>query len=142
MNYRYLITGFLVPFLVATNAFPESDTRVMVELPAPMKAHMLKNMRAHLTVIDRLLLLLSEEQFDAAADLAESELGMSSLNKHGASHIAPYYPKGMQQAGTQMHRSASQFSRIAQEGEILASYKALRNITAACTGCHAGYRVQ
>ena len=123
-------------------SFAAGDERLMVELPVAMKTHMLQNMRGHLVVIDQLILLLSEEKLDEASDLAEAELGMSSLNKHGASHIAPYYPIGMQQAGTAMHKSASQFARVAQEGDVLVAFKALRKITAACTGCHAGYKVQ
>jgi hypothetical protein len=133
---------FVVLTFVASNlSYAANDNRVMVELPAPMRAHMLQNMRGHLVVIDQLLKLLSEEKLDQASDLAEFELGMSSLNKHGAGHIAPYYPEAMRQAGTAMHKSASRFSRIAQEGDVLASVKALREITAACTTCHAGYKV-
>lgn len=141
MSYRFHLTTVLLILLLATPAAAEPDPRILVELPAPMQAHMLQNMRGHLEVLDRLLLLLAEGRLDAAADLAESELGMSSLEKHGASHIAPFYPQGMQQAGTRMHHSASRFSRIAQEGDVLAAYKSLREITAACTACHAGYRV-
>ena len=138
--FCFMILG--VATAISGASFAADDERMMVELPAPMKTHMLQNMRGHLVVIDQLILLLSEEKLDEASDLAEAELGMSSLNKHGASHIAPYYPKGMQQAGTAMHKSASQFARVAQEGDVLVAFKALRKITAACTGCHAGYKVQ
>ncbi|MFK5985733.1 MAG: hypothetical protein QM479_09925 [Pseudomonadota bacterium] len=124
------------------NVFSEADSRIMVELPGPMKQHMLQNMRGHLVVIDQLLLLLADDKLDAASDLAEYELGMSSLGKHGASHIAPFYPMAMKKSGTNMHKAASQFSRIAQEGEVLSAYKALRNITAACNVCHLAFKVQ
>jgi len=138
LNYSIIaILAFFFPFSAV-----HSDSRVMVELPAHMKSHMLENMRGHLVVIDQLLLLLGDEKFDQASDLAEAELGMSSLNKHGASHIAPFYPKQMRQAGTNMHKAASQFARIAQEGDSLESYKALRKITAACIVCHSGFKVQ
>jgi len=141
MKYSVVIVTVVFSLLFASKAFSATDPRVMVELPAKMKAHMLKNMRLHLVIIDQLLVLISEGKLDQAADLAEAEIGMSSLPKHGASHLAPYFPKGMRQAGNAMHRSASQFSLVAQEGDVLASYKALRNITAGCNGCHAGYRV-
>ena len=118
------------------------DSRQYVELPEPMQQHLLANMRAHLEVIDRLLALLSAEELDAASELAESELGMSSLNKHGAAHIAPHYPQAMRQLGTSMHRAASRFSRVAQEGEALAAYRALGDITSSCVACHAGYRIR
>ncbi|WP_428610017.1 hypothetical protein [Sedimenticola sp.] len=114
----------------------------MVDLPAPMQAHMLQNMRGHLVVVDRLLQLLGAGELDEASDLAESELGMSSLDKHGASHIAPYYPEGMRQAGTELHHAASRFSRTAQEGDVPSAYRALQDITASCVACHAGYRVR
>ncbi len=142
MKYSSVIVVAVFSFLVSSNALSESDTRVMVELPSPMKAHTLQNMRGHLVAIDQLLMLLAEDKMDEASELAESELGMSSLNKHGASHVASYYPKGMRQAGTAMHKAASQFSRVAQEGDLLAAYKSLRNITAACNVCHAGYQLK
>ena len=142
MKSSSMIVVVVFSFLFSSNAFSEADSRVMVELPSPMKAHTLKNMRGHLVVIDQLLMLLAEDKMDAASELAESELGMSSLTKHGASHVASYYPSGMRQAGTAMHKAASQFSRVAQEGEILAAYKSLRNITAACNVCHTGYRLK
>lgn len=141
MLHRPFLTIPLFFLLSIPAAWSEPDSRIMVELPTPMKTHMLQNMRGHLVVIDQLLQLLSREQLDKAADLAEAELGMSSLDKHGASHIAPYYPEGMRQAGTRMHKSASRFSRTAQEGDPLAAYGALQQVTAACVACHAGYRV-
>jgi hypothetical protein len=134
-----MFLGFAL--IVSIPSLAANDDRLMVELPAPMKVHMLKNMRGHLVAIDQLLKLLSEEKLDEASELAEAELGMSSLNKHGASHMAPYYPEAMRQAGITMHKSASQFSRVAQEGDVLASFSALRKITSACTTCHAGYKV-
>lgn len=136
-------TLLLVAVIAATSTpYAAADSRKMVELPAPLKVHMLQNMRGHLVVVDQILYLLSEDNLDEASELAETELGMSSLDKHGASHIAPYYPEGMRQAGTMMHKSASQFSRVAQEGDIVAAIKALRKITSSCTACHAGYKVQ
>ena len=79
---------------------------------------------------------------EEAADVAEFRLGFSSLESHGASHIAKFMPEGMRSAGTSMHRAASQFARIAQEGEVLPAYQKLKDITAACVTCHAAYRVQ
>ncbi len=142
MNKFFCFMILSVATVISGASFAADDKRMMVELPAPMKTHMLQNMRGHLVVIDQLILLLSEEKLDEASELAEFELGMSSLDKHGASHIAPYYPKGMQQAGTAMHKSASQFARVAEEGDVLVAFKALRKITAACNNCHAGYKVQ
>jgi cytochrome c553 len=77
-----------------------------------------------------------------AADIAENRLGMSSLPKHEASHLAKFMPKGMQMAGTNMHKAASQFALKAQEGDLLAAYKSLSNVTSACVACHSAYRIR
>jgi hypothetical protein len=123
-------------------SFAESDSRVLVELPEMMQQHMLSNMRDHLAAISEILAYLGEGELDRAAETAEFRLGMSSLESHGARHIAGFMPEGMREAGTAMHKAASRFALKAQEGEALSAYKALTDITAACVACHAGYRIQ
>ena len=120
----------------------DSDIRQLVKLPEMMQHHMLANMRDHLVTINSILLLLSKNKLDKAADLAESHLGMSSLNTHNASHMAKFMPAGMRAAGTAMHRAASRFALKAQEGDLLPAYKMLSEVTAACVACHAGYRIR
>ena len=117
------------------------DTRQLVKLPAMMQQHMLANMRDHLQTINQVLIYMSENQLGKAGELAEARLGMSSLELHGASHMAKYMPKGMQEAGTNMHKAASRFALKAQEGELQPAYKALSEVTTSCIPCHASYRI-
>lgn len=119
-----------------------ADDRQMVELPEMMQAHMLGNMRDHLETLDKLLAQLAAGELDAAAELAEANLGMSSLGKHGAEHLATFMPAGMRSIGTEMHHAASRFALVAEEGEPLAAYRALGGITAACVACHTAYRIR
>ena len=107
-----------------------------------MQQHMLSNMRDHLAAINEILVYLSKGELDKAAETAEYRLGMSSLESHGASHMAQFMPEGMRQAGTTMHRAASRFALKAQEGDALPAYKALSDITSACVACHSGYKVK
>lgn len=118
------------------------DVRQMVKMPEMMQAHMLASMRGHLETINLILLQLSKGELDKAADTAEQRLGMSSLETHDAKHLAQFMPDGMQAAGTQMHHAASRFALRAQEGDVLPAYAALQEVTAACTTCHAGYRIR
>ena len=118
------------------------DTRQLVELPVPMQHHMLANMRDHLVTLDGVLAHLAAGEGDQAADLAEARLGMSSLDSHGASHMAGFMPAEMQAIGTGMHKAASRFARVAREGDPLPAYAALQQVTAACVACHAGYRIR
>ena len=124
------------------NSVASSDKRVHVELPEMMQQHMLANMRDHLNAINEILVYLGNGELDKAAETAEYRLGMSSLESHGASHIAKFMPEGMRQFGTAMHKAASRFALKAQEGEALPAYRALSEITSACVACHSGYRVK
>ena len=136
-------TLLLCIILISTFSVAEDkDTRQLVEFPAMMQTHMLKNMRDHMVVINQILIYLSNDELDKAADIAENRLGMSALDTHHASHMAKFMPQGMRQAGTIMHKAASRFALRAQEGDALPAYKALTEITSACVACHAGYKVQ
>jgi len=136
--------SILFTLLVSTGAISSaySDSRQLVELPEMMQQHMMSNMRDHLQTINLILIHLGKDEMDMAAELAEQNLGMSSMNSHGASRLAKFMPEGMRAAGTSMHKKASRFALVAQEGDLLAAYKMLAEITSACVGCHAGYRIQ
>ncbi len=133
----------MVPCLAFGNG---SDMRQLVELPDMMREHMLGNMRDHLAAITEIQDALAAGAFDRAADLAETRIGMSSLEAHHASHMAPYMPKQMQDIGAQMHRAASQFALVAKEtavdGNLKRAVRALAKITRQCVACHSAYRAQ
>lgn len=130
----------------ATPRQADVDDRVAVAFPATLKEHTLANMRDHLLVLSLIQGHLARLEFDAAADVAEKRLGMSSLPLHGAHDVAPYMPKGMQDAGTAMHHAASQFAVATQEAainqDIPRALAALNKVTRSCVACHAGYRLE
>jgi cytochrome c553 len=136
-----IITSFIFVFAGNTSSAIE-DSRQLVDMPEMMHLHMMSNMRDHLMAINEILVKTANGQLDQAAIVAESRLGMSSLESHGASHMGGFMPEGMRQAGTNMHRAASRFALKAQEGEVLAAYKALSEVTTACVACHSGYRIR
>jgi hypothetical protein len=120
----------------------DEDGRQLVQLPEMMQRHMMANMRDHLVTINSILNYMADGKLDKAAELAEARIGMSSLESHGASHMAKFMPQGMQQAGTRMHKAASRFALKAQEGDVLPAYRALAEVTSACVACHAAYRIR
>ncbi|MEN8205680.1 MAG: hypothetical protein ABFS24_06680 [Pseudomonadota bacterium] len=85
-----------------------------------MQQHMMSNMRNHLVAINEILISMTKGDFEKSAEVAEYRLGMSSLESHGASHMAKFMPEGMRQAGTAMHKAASRFALKAQEEEARA----------------------
>jgi hypothetical protein len=125
-------------------AAAQEDSRVSVQFPPELAQHTLANMRDHLLALQEIQQALAGGQEDKAARIAEERLGMSSLEAHGAHEVAQYMPKGMQDIGTEMHRSASRFAIEAQDagvtGDVRPALEALSHITAQCVGCHAGYR--
>ena len=141
-RYQFVATLLSVGLGFTPATTVSDDSRLLVELPEMMQKHMLTNMRDHLAAVHEILVLLAQGELDDAADIAEFRLGMSSLESHGASHMAQFMPEKMRDMGTAMHRAASRFALIAQEGEIAAAYRALGEVTAACVSCHAGYKIR
>jgi hypothetical protein len=134
------------PLAFAQQPEHSHDSRIAVSFPAALKEHTLANMRDHLQTLSEIQGYLATQDFDRAADIAEKRLGMSSLSLHGAHEVAKYMPKGMQDAGTAMHRSASQFAVATQEAgidrDVPRALAALNRVTQACVACHAGYRLK
>lgn len=123
-----------------------ADKRVAVDFPPEIRVHILSNMRDHLLALSEIQNHLGQGHFDIAGKIAEQRLGMSALSLHGAHESAKHMPKGMQDLGTSMHRSASQFAVIAQDAEVTRDFGkvigALSKVTTTCVACHAGYRVK
>ncbi len=127
---------------ITSAAASAEDVRELVQFPGMMQAHMLANMRDHLAAIDEILRYLASGQPDKAAEVAEYRIGMSSLESHGAGHMAGFMPEGMRNAGSAMHHAASRLALKLQEGDTQAAYSALSEVTAACVACHAAYRIR
>ncbi|MCU7958421.1 MAG: hypothetical protein KZQ58_00115 [gamma proteobacterium symbiont of Bathyaustriella thionipta] len=142
MNKIPRIISLLLLAFSSGASIANEDSRQWVELPEMMQQHMMSNMRDHLATINEILINMANGQLDQAAEIAESRLGMSSLESHGAKHMSGFMPVGMRQAGTSMHRSASRFALRAEEGDLLPAYKALSEVTSACVACHSGYRIR
>jgi hypothetical protein len=147
---RSLSAVFSLALLIsAIGVARAQDSRELVRLPEPMQEHMLGNMRDHLVTLNEIIGDVADAKLDAAAKLAEQRLGMSSLGLHGAAHLAPFLPKAMQDIGTSMHRAASRLVIVLQDASVSPTLKsmqdisrALHEVTSACTGCHAAYRIR
>jgi hypothetical protein len=126
-------------------ATASADARQLVKFSEPMRLHTISNMRDHLVALYEIDVALSKSDFDGASRIAEHRLGMSSLELHGAAHMAPYMPQGMQDIGTQMHRSASRFAVDAQNAsvsnDVRPALAALGTVMQQCVACHAAYRL-
>jgi len=142
MSMRMLSVALMIS--LALPAFAK-DARQRVDMPDKMREHMLSNMRGHLVALQTITRQLAENRYDEAADVAETHLGMTSLQTHGASHMAKFMPKEMSDTGTAMHRAASRFAVAARDaavdGGLDKAFAALSEVMQQCVACHAAYRV-
>jgi hypothetical protein len=81
---RFLIGGLVLgsaalAFAQHSHDSGHGDTRVAVAFPAELKQHTLSNMRGHLKALAEIQGYLAVHDFDRAAEVAEFQLGMSSL---------------------------------------------------------------
>ena len=143
MKKRIILAPTLTILGLPTLSF--ADSRQLVEFPEMMRDHMLENMRYHLLALTKIQQHLALEEYEKAATVAENRLGMSSLDGHGASHMARFMPAAMQQIGTQMHKAASRFAIIVQEGGLEGSTpkiaEGLAGVMQQFVACHSSYRV-
>jgi hypothetical protein len=88
---------------------------------------------------------LGASQYAKAADIAEPLLGVSSLDAHGASHMAPLMSKEMQAIGTEIHRAASRFAVSVRNAEVNGDLRPvmtdLSKVSRQCVACHVAYRI-
>lgn len=143
MKKRIILAPILTILGLPTSSF--ADSRQLVEFPEMMRDHMLENMQDHLLALTEIQQHLALEEYEKAATVAENRLGMSSLDGHGASHMARFMPAAMQQIGTQMHKAASRFAIIVQESGLEGSTpkiaEGLAGVMQQFVACHSSYRV-
>lgn len=120
------------------------DPRQLVSMPAQSREFMRQDMLDHLLAFNEIVGYLADNNLDAAADVAESRMGRSSMGKHRASGMGPgrFMPLEMRNLGWGMHDAATEFSNIAKQGDVKKAYSALQKVTSACVACHYSYRTR
>jgi len=118
--------------------------RQSAELPSYVSTHLMSTMRNNLESLAQITYLLAESKYVEAADMAEKNLGMSSMEIHYQKFVGKYLPKGMRKISKQMHKAASDFALSAREaekdGEINRAFGALSRVMNQCVACHDLYK--
>lgn len=120
------------------------DQRQLVSMPEQTQQLMRLDMLDHLAALNEIIGYLAENNLEAAADVAETRMGKSSMGKHRATGMGPgrYMPLEMREIGWGMHESATELSRFAQKGDKKNAYIAMQKVTSACVACHYSYRTR
>lgn len=140
-----MLRHFILLIALSPSVWAAEDTRQKLDFPSMMQQHMLANMRDHLTALMEIQQAMASGHYDQAAEVAEQRLGLSSLDNHGAAHMADKMPPPMQAIGTAMHQAASRFAVTVTEtgadGNLQRAVGALGAVMQQCVACHSAYRV-
>lgn len=141
-----LILVGLLPALSLAQSSPPDDPRTAVDMPALQRALIREEMLGQLVALNEILADLSSNQLNAAADIAEQRIGLSSMGKHAARTAGQgpgrFMPDAMRSIGIGMHQAASDFAKVARGGDRDAAYLALQPVVGACVACHSGFRLR
>ncbi len=120
------------------------DPRQLVSMPDLTRQFMQDEMLDNLSALNEILGHLASDNLDAAADVAETRMGKSSMGKHHGTGMGPgrFMPFEMRKIGRGMHFAASDFAQVARQGDKQGAYAALQKLTTACVLCHYSYRTQ
>ena len=130
-----------------TEAEPESqftDLRSYVEMPEKARQILQEDMLDHLAVMNEINRYLSEDKLSSAAEVAETGMGQSLLSKYQDEEMRPghYMPQAMREIGWELHNAATEFTKVAREGDLKQTLVAYHRITSACVACHYSYRTR
>lgn len=142
-----LLFALVAPHAVAQTqqAVPE-DQRQLVTLPAPAQAAQRADMLDHLAALNEILGYAAEAKWLDAAETAEKRMGESTMGKYRMALRGQgpgrFMPDAMRHLGWNMHGAATQFAKVAKEGDSAKSLAALQQLTATCVACHMSFRTR
>ena len=113
------------------------DGRVSLKLNAMQKNHQLSNMRSHLEAVQEITILLSQDNYDKASEVAFTKLGSTTEMKL---MCASFGDKGFENLGLEFHKSADIMSEVFKKRNKDNSLTALSNTLNYCVQCHATYK--
>lgn len=114
-----------------------NDSRISLDLNAMQKEHQLKNMRSHLEAVQEIVLLLSNDDYNKASEVAYTKLGSTTEMKL---MCASFGDKDFENLGLEFHGSADKMSEIIKNKDKEESLNALSNTMKYCIQCHSTYK--
>jgi len=113
------------------------DTRISLNLPAPMRLKQKQMMREHLQAVSDIVRLIAERKFNAAAGIAHKKLGLTPEMKKMCNMFGNDDFRTM---GLTFHQNADTLGDVLKTGNVKRSLNALHATMNACVQCHATFR--
>jgi hypothetical protein len=122
------------------------DMRQLAPMPEAAQTNLRDEMLANLRALNEILSLVAQKKYKEAGALAEESLGVSAMGKNRNQPLearpGAHMPPTMHGLGTEGHKSASEFARIAATGDGDKTLAALPLLSSACVACHHSFRVR
>lgn len=113
------------------------DDRISLGLSPQMKQHQLSNMRAHMEAVQSIVGLLAKDEFDQAAQVAHSQLGLTDEMKQ---MCGSFGNEKFERLGLAFHESGDKLGDVLKTRDMGKSLQALHETTGYCVQCHATFR--
>lgn len=113
------------------------DHRTSLNLAPHQARHQLMNMRGHLKAVQTILAHLSRNEFDEAAAVASSKLGLTDEMQMMCSSFGN---EEFETLGLEFHKSADRMSEIFKTKDLNKSLEALSATLNYCNTCHATFK--
>ena len=114
------------------------DNRISLGLSPEMKQHQLENMRSHMAAVQSIVGHLANHEFDQAAQVAHSKLGLTEEMKKMCSTMSSNENFG--ELGMAFHQSGDQLGDVLQGKDMKKSLQALQTTLGYCVQCHSTFR--
>jgi hypothetical protein len=114
-----------------------NDQRISLGLSPEMKQRQLANMRSHVEAIQSIVGMLAEGEYDNAAQVAHSRLGLTDEMKK----MCDMFDNGdFKKLGLAFHKSGDELGDALQTKDLNKSLRALHETMGYCVKCHATFR--
>jgi len=141
MIKRWLAGAVVAMVAVVAQA---EDLRQLVEMPPASQELIRLEMRQNVFALSGIVGLLAEGKLEEAGQLAEREMGTSTMGRFRGNPAAPglHMSPEMREIGRSMHFAATAFADATAVGELPDALAALKGLTDKCSACHAMFRVR
>lgn len=116
------------------------DTRVLVSFTEKTRFYFLETMRQNLSDVSAIQKALAESNFEAAARIAEFNLGLGGIKTHNT--LATHLPEEMANLGMEFHKASSQLALSLKQKNMTKILTDLAGVTQVCVMCHSMFRVK
>ncbi len=123
------------------HAAPPRDERVALGLAPETENGLKLTMREHLEAIRDIVAALSRQEFDAAAQVAQVELGFPKHHQAMERESGATFPSKYHELAMAHHQEAEDLAKVFPSKDLQTILPKLERTIGACVSCHRAYKL-